>query len=329
MSTLAGAGAGAGDIVVDTRSGAVEGASAHERLAIAGLQTATAILRPVHEFGYSYVARLIRLLLPSRKSLVLRLDDDSLMRVGYCDGYWSTMLLKGYRYEPWTKALLVDSADVKCGFIDCGANFGFWSIYASSKAAGSKPTVGIEAASDTFARLDDNRLLNGDRYVALNKAIGAKSGERVRIYGVKHEARTTVAPSADAKPILDCETITIDDVAAMPVFAGIDKFIVELDVEGVEIPAFDGATRLLAGDGAFVYEEHGSDPTHETTRHVLENLKLRVFWLGDNQRGEIHSIDQLAGIKKSRRYGYDMVASASPFWIARLERLVGTSPAAR
>jgi FkbM family methyltransferase len=321
--------AGAGDIVIDTRNGAVEGATAHERLAIAGLRTATAMLRPLHEFGYSYVARLIRLLLPSRKSMVLRLDDDSLMRVGYCDGYWSTMTLKGYRYEPWTKALLVDSADVDCGFIDCGANFGFWSIYASSKAAGSKPTVAIEAASDTFARLDDNRLLNGDRYVALNKAIGAKSGEHVRIYGVKHEARTTVAPSADAKPILDCETITIDDVAAMPVFAGIDKFIVKLDVEGVEIPAFDGATRLLAGDGAFVYEEHGSDPTHATTRHVLENLKLRVFWLGEGERGEILSVDQLAGIKKSRRYGYDMVASASPYWIARLERLAGVSPAAR
>jgi FkbM family methyltransferase len=320
--------AGAGDIVIDTRNGAVEGAAAHERLAITGLRAATAMLRPLHEFGYSYVAGLIRLLLPSRKSMVLRLDDDSLMRVGYCDGYWSTMVLKGYRYEPWTKALLIDSADVKCGFIDCGANFGFWSIFASSKAAGQNPTVAIEAASDTFAHLDDNRLLNGDRFVALNRAIGATSGERVRIYGAKHEARTTVAPSEDAKPILDCETITIDDVAAMPVFAGIDKFIVKLDVEGVEIPAFDGASRLLAGDSAFVYEEHGSDPTHATTRHVLEELKLHVFWLGEGQRGEIRSVDRLSGIKKSRRYGYDMVASASAFWIARLERLAA-APAAR
>lgn len=318
--------AGPHDIVIDTRSGDVEGATRRERAAVAALRMATSALGPVHELGYSYVARLTRRILPSSKNMVLRLNDDSLMRMAYCDGYWSTMLLPGYHYERSVHAMLADAADVDYGFIDCGANHGYWSILASSKAYGAKKTAAIEAASDTFALLDDNCSLNGRRFQALNKAIAATSGEHVRIYGVKHEARTTVAPSEGAEPILDCHTITIDDVAAMPLFLGVGRFIVKLDVEGVEIPAFAGAERLLAGDSVFVYEDHGSDPNHETTRHVIEALGLRVFWLGEGKRRQVRNVGELDEIKKSRRFGYDMAATASPFWIDRLERLVAQTP---
>ncbi|MFU0503229.1 FkbM family methyltransferase [Pseudaminobacter sp. NGMCC 1.201702] len=313
------------DIVIDAQTGRVEGARAGERVAIHFLRMALQALMPFHNFGFSYIARATRGLLPSTRAMVFALDSDSRMRVRYCDAYWSTLLAPNYPYEPSIRALLADSRDVGYGFIDGGANHGFWSILASGKRAGSKPCVAVEAASDTFRYLEDNRQINGERFSALNKAIGATSGEHVRIYGAKHEARSTVAPSTEAVPILDCETITVDDISAMPDFDGLEKFVVKLDVEGAEIAAFSGASRLLGLDTAFVYEEHGSDSAHEVTRHVLEALKLRVFWLGKGKAREIHSLDELDQIKKSRRFGYDMVASRSPFWIERLERLVGTS----
>lgn len=310
-----------GEIAVDRVQGSVAGAALHERAAIGVLRLSTVILRPFHDYGFSYIARFTRKLLPSGKPMVLKLADDSFMRVDYCDAYWSTLLSPSYKYEEWIATLLTDSADVDYGFIDGGANHGYWSILASGAKAGSKPVVAIEAASDTFAHLDDNRRLNGERFTAINRAIGAVGGEHVLIYGAKHEARTTVA-SGDAKPILDCMTISLDEVAAMEEFAETDKFIVKLDVEGVEIAAFSGASRLLAGDSVFVYEEHGSDRAHETTRYVLEDLGLKVFWLGAGHASEIVSLDTLDGIKKSRRFGYDMVATKSPFWLSRLERLV-------
>jgi FkbM family methyltransferase len=311
----------AGDIEIDAQSGRIAGAAAHERLALTLLRTAMRILQPFHQFGFSYVARAVRSLLPSRRAMVFRLGPDSQMRVPYCDSYWSIMLLPGYQYERSVRALLVASHDVACGFIDGGANHGFWSIVASSREAGSRKVVAVEAASDTFARLDDNRLLNSSRFEALNKAIGATSNQRVRVYGSKHEARSIVAPDDGSEPILDCETITVDDIAALPNFAGLDKFIVKLDVEGMEIEAFSGAKRLLDIDTAFIYEEHGSDFDHSTTRHALDVLGLRVFWLGGSQAMEITSPQQLQPIKRSRRFGYDMVASRSPFWIDRLEKL--------
>jgi FkbM family methyltransferase len=320
-------GAPHGDIVIDVRTGRVEGAGISERIAIALLRTAAGILGPFHDFGFSYVARATRMLFPSGRTMAFVLGRDSRMRVAYCDPYWSILLKPGYPYEPSVRRLLTEARDVAYGFIDGGANHGFWSILASGPEVDAKKAVAIEAASDTFRNLEENCRLNGSRFAVLNKAIGSVSGEHVRIYGAKHEARSTVAPAPDAKPILDCETISVDDAADHPAFAGIEKFIVKLDVEGVEIPAFAGAQRLLAGDVAFVYEDHGSDREHETTRYVLDVLKLRVFWLGEDKARELRSTNELTAIKKSRRFGYDMVASRSPFWLDRLERIVA-APAA-
>lgn len=311
------------DIVIDARSGRIEGASLREAVALRTLRLAMRVLLPLRQFGFSYVARAVRALLPSRRPMVFTLAPGASMRVPYCDPYWSILLLPDYSYERSTMTLLMASRDVDYGFVDGGANYGYWSILAGGSEAGNKPTVAIEAAADTFRVLEDNRSLNGGRYIALNRAIGAVSGEHVRIFGAKHEARSTIDPANGSQPILECDTVSVDDLAALPLFAGLDKFIVKLDVEGVEIAAFSGAKRLLGGDTVFVYEDHGSDLDHATTRHALDVLKLRVFWLGHGRRREITAPEQLADIKKSRRFGYDIIATRSPFWIERLERLMG------
>ncbi|MBN9236449.1 MULTISPECIES: FkbM family methyltransferase [Phyllobacteriaceae] len=314
------------DIVIDARSGRISGAGLREGIALTTLRLAMRVLMPLRQFGFSYVARTVRTLLPSRRPMIFSLAPGALMRVPYCDAYWSILLLPGYSYEHSTVVLLEAARDIDYGFVDGGANYGYWSILASGPEAGGKAAVAVEAAPDTFRVLEDNRVLNDSRFSVLNRAIGATSGQHVRIFGAKHEARTTVDPADGSRPILECDTISLDDIAALPQFAGLDKFIVKLDVEGVEIAAFSGAARLLAGDTVFVYEDHGSDLDHATTRHALDVLKLRVFWLGRGRRQEITSPTQLAAIKKSRRFGYDMVATNSPFWIERLERLVDGSP---
>ena len=319
--------AAARDITIDARSGAVEGASFVERSAVALLRGAAVALKPLHNFGFSYVARFIRRALMSSRQMGFVSRGGSSDAFRYCDPYWAILAEPNYPYETSVRALVVDARDVEYGFIDGGSNHGYWSIIVSGPDARSKRTVAIEAAPDTFKRLDDNCGLNERRFVALHKAIGASSGDKVAIYGAKHEARSTVAPSVDATSAWEVETISVDDLAALPFFEGIDKFLVKLDVEGVEIPAFAGASRLLDSDAVFVFEDHGSDANHENTRHVMDNLKLRVFWLGEGGVKEISDAAELAGIKKSSRRGYDMVATRSPFWLARLDRLVA-GPAA-
>ena len=309
------------DIVIDTRTGRVENAAVHERLALLLLRGAVMVLRPFHMFGYSYVARAVRKLLPSNKSLQFVFADDARMRVDYCDAYWSLLVYPNFNYEADVKTFVEAFRDTPYAFIDGGANHGYWSILTSSKAYGAKKVIAVEAASDTFGQLDENRILNGDRFITMNRAIGATSGEQVRIYGVKHEARTTVAEEG-LKPILDCISISLDDLADQPVVKNAPAYAVKLDVEGVEVAAMNGASTLMRTDSVFIYEDHGSDRTHSVTQNALGNLGMRVFWLGAQNPVEIREASQLDAIKVSRRVGYDFAASKSPFWVSRLEALV-------
>jgi FkbM family methyltransferase len=314
-------------ITFDIHTGKITGASWHEWLALRLLGLAARLMLPFHLFGFSYVCRLIRIVLPSRRKMLFQLDADSRMLTDYCDAYWSVLLMPGFPYERENANLMAAARDIDYGFIDGGANHGFWSALVSSKSAGQKPVVAIEAASDTFDRLQQNCALNDNRFVALNRAIGAVSGERVLIYGAKHEARSTIAPDETTKPILDCVTICLDDVAAHEHFSGVSKFIVKLDVEGVEIAAMAAATKLQNMDAVFIYEDHGSDQTHETTRHVLNELGMQVFWLGrEEPASRILDVKQMDAIKRSRRFGYDFAASKSPFWIERLNAMVQNAP---
>ncbi len=311
----------------DIQTGKITGAHWHEWLALRVLGLAVRLMQPFHLYGFSYVCRLVRLLLPSRRKMIFQLDADSQMLTDYCDAYWSVLLMPGFPYETENANLIASARDVNYGFIDGGANHGFWSALISGKAAGQKPVVAIEAASDTFVRLEENRALNNKRFVGLNRAIGSLSGERVLIYGAKHEARSTIAPDKAAKPILDCISICLDDVSDHTHFAGVTKFIVKLDVEGVEIAAMTAATKLQRMDTVFLYEDHGSDRSHETTRHVMEQLGMQVFWLGREQpAAKILDVKQMDAIKRSRRFGYDFAASKSPFWIERLNAMVQNAP---
>lgn len=314
----------AADIEFDVRTRRLSGAGPLEWLALRSLSVALFFLGPVHHFGFSYVCRLVRAVLPSRRKMVFVLGPDSRMRTDYCDAYWSILLKPGgFSYETENARLMNGCRDIRYGFIDGGANHGYWSVLISGAEGGRKPVVAVEAATDTYDHLADNLALNGNRFVALNRAIGATSGERVLVYGAKHEARSIVQPDADAKPILDAVSISLDDIADHEAFKGVEAFVVKLDVEGVEIPAMEAAKRLMAGNTVFIYEDHGSDMNHETTRHALAEMGLRVFWLGrDASAGEITDARQLDAIKKSRRVGYDFAASKSPFWIERLSALV-------
>jgi FkbM family methyltransferase len=316
------------DIVIDTRSGRIDNASVHEKLALILMRVIVTILRPFHLFGMSYAARLVRKILPSRKSIKFVLADDSVMRVDYCDAYWVCLIVPNHVYEPVMLNFLTAFKDTPYAFIDGGANHGYWSVLASSKAFGSHKVIAVEAASDTYSQLEENRILNGDRFLSMNRAIGATSNEPVRIYGVKHEARTMVATEG-AVPILDCISVSLDDLADDAFFKAEDAYAVKLDVEGVEVIAMNAATRLLQKKTLFFFEDHGSDTSHEATRNAMENLGLRIFWIGGQKPVEIRDLTQLNAIKQSRRCGYDMAATKSDYWLNKLAKLaLQTTPVA-
>lgn len=74
--------------------------------------------------------------------------------------------------EEEIKSLLWNVVDVKCTFIDCGANFGYWSVLVSSEPFGKQTALAIEASPIIALRLEVNAKLNHSRFRCLNAAIG-------------------------------------------------------------------------------------------------------------------------------------------------------------
>ena len=55
------------------------------------------------------------------------------------------------------------------------------------------------------------------------------------------------------------------------------KYLIKLDVEGVEIEAMKGGARLMQGDSVLLCEEHGNDPQHTVSRYILEQTPLKLI----------------------------------------------------
>ncbi|WP_420131534.1 FkbM family methyltransferase [Rhodopseudomonas sp.] len=305
-------------IQFDRATGALEGASALERLAACALVMGARVSSSFSYRGYNAAANLMRKALPER-DIAIKLNPDATFVFPYGDGYWSKLLERSYRYEIELDLLFAHSADVDYTFVDCGANYGYWSVLVSSRPFGAHRTIAIEPSGANFARLTHNAKVNGDRFDVMKCAIGATRGT-ARLSGTKHEALSIVGNDETGEEV---PVIRLDDLLDDGQLAIDGKYLVKLDVEGVEIDAIRGGERLLQADTAILCEEHGSDRAHTVSRFILEHtpLKLAVYDPGSNQFEAVVDLAILDRIKVASNVGYNVVGTASAFWQARIENL--------
>jgi hypothetical protein len=103
-------------------------------------------------------------------------------------------------------------------------------------------------------------------------------------------------------------TTTIDRVARR-YWPDERPLLIKLDVEGAESAALAGGADTLAHrDVVLLYEDHGSDPAHTSTRAVLEGLGFRVFACTGNGPVEIGELDDVARIKTDTVHGFNFLA---------------------
>lgn len=293
------------------------GADAIDRVAVLALQAGSVLTRPYGHRGYRLGCKAVAAAVAAR-DIVIRLHEDATFAIPFCDGYWSRMLNRKYDYEEEIEAFLRSAADLRYFFVDCGANFGYWSVLASSRPFGSQPAFAIEASLDNAKRLNMNALLNGDRFRWLNAAVGDKAGGFARVTGARHEALGTLALTKnepDAVPTVSLDSLVADRLidVSLPV-------VIKLDVEGVEIEALTGAEGLMQRDCVIICEEHGFDRTHSITRHLINEMSLKVFVLDPEmcRFTRLADIDRLDRIKKHAWVGYNVFATSSLLWEQRL-----------
>ncbi len=306
-------------IQFDRSTGVLEGANAWERLAALAFSSGSKVASKFSHRGYNGCANLLRKTLPER-DIAIKLNPDATFEFPYGDGYWSKLLNRSFSYEDELELLFRDSVGVDYTLLDCGANFGYWSVLVSSAPYGSHKAIAIEPSSQNFAKLSNNARINGNRFEAMKCAIGEARGT-ARLSGTKHEAFSIAGDAGDGGE--EVPVIALDNLLDDGKISANGKYLIKLDVEGVEIPAIKGGTRLLQGDSVLLCEEHGNDPHHTVSRYILEQtpLKLIVYDPRSNRLETVTELSILDRVKVSSHVGYNVFATASAFWRDRINAL--------
>lgn len=300
------------------QSGSIENARLMEKLGMLALRSAGWMTRPVEYVGYSKAAGLVRVFVPSKRKVRTQLFEDTHFEYTYADSYWSRLVYSGDVYSRAEENFLKAIRHIDYAYIDCGANFGYMSAIVTSKAYGSKPSIAIEADPTTFQALKINAELNDNRFEIRHNAVFSKSGEMVDIHGDKHEARS-ILNEEGASETGNVETLALDDLAKWHKKQKTAALILKLDVEGVEIEALKGSTKLLKENTLIMFEDHASDKAHEVSKYLMNTLGMRIYYSEENGCRELKTIDDVAKLKTNPRVGYDFIATKSDFWIKEIE----------
>jgi len=305
-------------LTFDRLTGGIAGAGARDRLLIGAMQAGAAISSTWYFRGFAAGCRGLRAL-SAEQPIEVRLNEDAIFSFPFCDGYWSLLLFSRYRYEFDIEVFFRGIADADYTLIDGGANFGYWSVLASSSPYGSHRSIAIEPSSANFAWLSRNASRNGGRFTPVKAAIGASEGV-AHLSGRKHEA-LSIASGTDAGE--EVPVVTLDSLMERMKLDPKGRYVAKLDVEGVEIAAIEGGKKLLAGDCVMICEEHGNDPNHTISRHILEHTPFKLFCY-DPATGRfehLSDVSPLDRIKQAVNYGYNVLATASPYWEQRIRAL--------
>lgn len=272
--------------------------------------------RRVGKDSFKLVSAVARKLRSKGAETHLQLESDSIFAFPLGDNYWSKAVFLRHDYEPEIGNFLIAVRDVDYTFIDCGANFGFWSVMASSKAYGNKQVLAIELDPDNFTVLARNAALNGNRFAVLNRAVFSASGNTMQVFGGNHFAYT-IAPDAHKvgqQRTVQIETIALDD-AILAVSPPLKKMcIIKLDVEGAEIEAVRGAQKMLKQGALVVFEDEKNDVEAGLSGKLMDEFGLAIYAIGEKDAPTLmHAISDVRERKHTGSTNFVAIAKTSPW----------------
>lgn len=158
-------------------------------------------------------------------------------------------------------------------FVDVGANVGYYSLRTALDNSDGIKVIAIEAHPHTHAALLRNIECNGLEGIitAINKAVGDKNQDMVmyekRSDGITMYGNSSVCIAFDGEEYIHVECDTLDNI-----LEGKRVDVLKMDIEGAEVMALAGATRVLEELRKIVVEVHG-----DNLEPVKSILKERGF----------------------------------------------------
>lgn len=176
------------------------------------------------------------------------------------DPYWNLLLSKSFVFEPEVEAFLRDQLKQNTIFLDCGANYGFWTLFALNYTR-DKNCISIEASPATFEHLKRNIELNNRHPRLINRAVSCSCDTILEFQtSGKNHAGASISGMKKFKTASTVNVRTIDIKSALEGVNPEDQILIKLDVEGAEIDAFKGLGNLVEKYKiSVIYEEGNKD----------------------------------------------------------------------
>lgn len=174
------------------------------------------------------------------------------------DPYWNLLLARNFIYEPEVKEFLQRqlNKNKKPVFVDCGANFGYWTLFALSHLD-DDDCISIEASPKTFKHLKRNVEINNRHPRLINRAISSTHDELISFEtSGRNHAGASISGMKNFKNVSATNIRTTDLRTILSAISENRPVLIKLDVEGAEIDAIKGLG-TLADDATItiIYEE--------------------------------------------------------------------------
>ncbi len=290
----------------------VEGGGMKSHVVASLIRFCGSLTRPINHRLYYRMTEQIGRFADRDQNCIVHLGQDTRFAFKIADPYWNRMLHRHYRYEPEITAALRLIQPIDYTFLDLGANYGFWSVMASSAALGSRRTIAVEPVGANFEMLSRNRALNGERFQIRKAAITETTCGDVAIEtdpsSISNAGASVVSePASRSSGRTEMvPSISIDELVARESCADM-PLVIKLDVEGLEIDALEGAKKTLEQDVLIIYEDHGKDDACRVSDYVL-GLGLTVFHGEGDPFTPVTKTEQVQAIKTQRSKGYNHFA---------------------
>lgn len=225
------------------------------------------------------------------------------------DRYWGKRLLCGTVYEPGIHALLHALRGVPFRFLDCGANFGYWSALVSGPELGAHPVLAVEAAPETLPILERTRAVNGHRFAIRACAVVGEPRATVSFTASGGHWGRHVAGSkiwADEADIVEVEARTLASLIAEFADPAV-PLLVKLDVEGMEAEIVRNTPFEEFGEVALLFEDHGGPHAFAATA-AARDRGMRVFRIAEDALHPVDDPARLADPERPVEAGYELLA---------------------
>lgn len=158
--------------------------------------------------------------------------------------------------------------------IDCGAYVGAFAIYAAKIVGDGGCVIAFEPDDENYKNLIKNVSLNElKNVIPIKKGLWCNS-TTLRFRSSQGEASSLVIDDNQSKNIVDVDVVSLDDELENLNINRVD--FIKMDIEGAEIEAIKGATRLLKNNCVNLaiasYHILDGQQTHIKLREVLSSI---------------------------------------------------------